>query len=195
MDRYPESIVERLSSLSHAGPADEEENSSGVSADFNCGASVSVSLSIDDATKLIKRVSYTSNACGFSLAFAEDIASFIEGRTLTDLRGDWQTECYAKFSDDVGSMPAFRMSCLAMVADAYGNALRRYREGSLLKFEGDSPLVCSCFSVSEDVLEALLASGEASTVARLTELTNAGSGCGSCLMILREMVESRQHRI
>jgi NifU-like protein len=195
MERYPKSIVDRLSSLNHAGPANEGASSNGVSADFNCGSSVAVSLSIDNTAKLIESVTYKSNACGFSLAFAEHIASFIEGRALTDLRGDWQAECYSRFSDDVGPMPAFRMSCLAMVADAYANALKGYREETLSKFEGDSPLVCSCFGVSEDVLERLLAAGEASTVGRLTELTNAGSGCGSCLMILREMVESRQHGI
>ena len=195
MDRYPEAILRKLSSLAHAGAQVESENSSGVSVDFQCGTSVSVSMSIEEATKTIRKISFKTSACGFSLAFAEHVATFLEGRSLTDLKGDWPSECLAGFSAEVGPIQSGRMSCLVMVTDAFSVALKDHREKSLSRFEGDSSLVCSCFGVSEDVLEKLLSSGRASTVSELTEITNAGGGCGSCLMILREMVESQSDQI
>jgi len=191
MDRYPASILLRLSDLAHAGEKLESGNSNGVSVDFQCGTSISVSMAIDETTKVIGKISYKSSACGFSLAFAEHIATFLEGRSLTDLKGDWPSECLIGFSAEVGPMQSGRMPCLVMVTDAFAVALKDHREKSLSRFEGESPLVCSCFGVSEDVLEKLLSSGRASNVLQLTEMTNAGGGCGSCLMILREMVESR----
>jgi NifU-like protein len=191
MDRYPESIVSRLASLPHAGQGVDSENSNGVSVDFQCGTSISVSMAIDETTKVIEKISYKSSACGFSLAFAEYVAVFLEGRSLTDLKGDWPSECLTGFSVEVGPMQSGRMPCLVMVTDAFALALKDFRSRSLSSFEGESPLVCSCFGISEDVLEKLLTSGKASTVSDLTEMTNAGGGCGSCLMILRDMVESR----
>lgn len=192
MDRYPETVLRRLSDLRHVAEPGEDVEAVGVSADFNCGASVSVSMEIDTETKLLSKVSFTSNACGFAVSFAEHVAESVEGRSLTGLKGDWQAECYRSFVAEVGPIQSVRMPCLAMVADAFGSALSAYRAKTVSGFEGDSPLVCSCFGVSEDVLVKILDEGRASTVSELTQITNAGAGCGSCLMILRELVESKE---
>ena len=192
MDRYPETVLRRLSDLRHVAEPGEDVATVGVSADFNCGASVSVSMEIDRESKLLSKVSFTSNGCGFAVSFAEHVAEAIEGRPLTELNGDWKAECYRSFVAEAGPIQSVRMPCLAMVADAFGSALSAYRTKAVSGFEGDSPLVCSCFGVSEDVLLKILDEGRASTVPELTEISNAGAGCGSCLMILRELVESRE---
>ena len=190
MDRYPASILRSLSDLCHATDSPADGSTTGVAADFNCGASVTVSLAIDASANRIDEVAFKSSACGYALAFAEHVAGFMEGRTPAELGGGWQVHCYEAFISEVGPVESVRMPCLAMVADAFGEALRAYRLTTVSKFEGESPLICSCFGVSEDVLQKILDEGGASTVSELTQMTNAGSGCGSCLMVLSDLVET-----
>jgi NifU-like protein len=189
--RYSKEILQCLSDLRHAEGPHAGSCSEGVSVDFSCGTNVAVYLTINSEDRSVEKVSFKSNACGVAVAFVEHVAGYLEARMLTDLGGEWQAECYVTFLERYGEMSSNRMPCLAMVTDAFGSALRNYRQRNLDDYEGDSPLVCSCFGVSEEVLERLIASGEATTVAELTDKTNAGSGCGSCLMIMRELVDAR----
>ena len=190
MGRYPDSILRFLSDLRHTAGGSAEISAKGVSADFNCGASVTVTFAVEASTNRISEVVFKSSACGYSLAFAEHVARFLEGRTPAELGGGWQALCYETFVSEVGSVESLRMPCLAMVADAFGEALRSYRLTTVSRFEGESPLICSCFGVSEDVLQKILEEGRASTVSEITRMTNAGSGCGSCLMVLSDMVDN-----
>ena len=53
-----------------------------------------------------------------------------------------------------------------------------------------SPLVCACFAVRRDAIEAAIAAGAASVDA-VGQATRAGTNCGSCRAEIRQLVTSR----
>jgi NifU-like protein len=57
---------------------------------------------------------------------------------------------------------------------------------------GEAALICTCFGVTDDRIREMIASRRARTVRQVGELTNAGTGCGSCQMLIREILDGAE---
>jgi NAD(P)H-nitrite reductase large subunit len=78
------------------------------------------------------------------------------------------------------------MRCREVARSALRNALAAFRQRQLDEIGGEVHLVCTCFGVTEEAIERC----GATNVESVGRLTNAGTGCGSCRMLIDEIVGS-----
>jgi NifU-like protein len=186
---YPPEIARKLSSLKYAargGPA----NALGTGAGFVCGSFVRFYLQIDTDTNEIKNAAFKTNGCGFAIAAAELLAGRLTGRNLTGLHGMDNSEFHVILTAEFGEYPNERAHCLEIALDALKGALADFRALRLEEFRGERALICTCFGVSEDTIEQAITGTSLETVEEVSRLTRAGSGCGSCRMLIREMLDT-----
>lgn len=172
-----------LSSVRCAGVLNSHD-AEGIEVKIDCGSWVRFRLALDEAS--IKEVKFTSNGCGVMIAAAESIARRIEGKRLTDL-GGIKIELAGLASDRE------RQPCIDAALNSLKNAFAAYREKRLAD-AGETAIACTCFGVSIDIIEAAVSNGALSEE-RVTAETRAGGGCGSCRMLIREILDNKRAEI
>ncbi len=188
MSFYPEKISKRFYAAEHAGKA-EKTNAVGTGASFICGTFVRFFLEIDAETKEIKDAKYKSNACGFALAAADVLAEKIIGKKLTELHGLENAELKIEIEIEIGKFPDARTHCAEICFDALHAALNDFRSMQIEEFTGEKALICTCFGVSEEEIESVIERDQIETVEEVTDICNAGGGCGSCRMLIQELID------
>lgn len=191
MTFYPEKISERFYKTKRAGKP-EKTNAVGTGASFLCGTFVRFFLEIDAETKEIKDAKYKSNACGFTIAAAEILTEKICGKKLTELHGLENEELKAEIESALDVFPSERDHCAAICFDALHAALNDFRSLQIEEFTGEKALICTCFGVSEREIESVIEQNEVETVEEVTDICNAGGGCGSCRMLIQELIDIYQ---
>lgn len=188
MGVYPTDIDSIVADLNFSGRLDES-SVSGSSASFVCGSFVRFYLRIDTTSKCIEDVSYSTNGCGFMVAAAERVASNIRGRKLIELGGSILLELLdgMKLHEPFGD----RSHCFVAVYDGIRSALAEHRLRTIEEFQGEGTLVCSCFGVGEDTILSLIHEYRLTSLNQLSSLCKAGQGCGSCQMIIQEMIDAK----
>ena len=190
MKFYPAKINARFRSPQNAGKA-QGANAAGTSASFECGSFVQISLAIENDTKLIKQAKFQTNGCGYMIAAADATAEMLSGMKLVDLHGLELNEYGRLLEGVLEKFPPAREQCAELVHSALKNALADYRAYVIEEFIGEKPLICTCFGVSEETIEAYIEENSPVTVDTVTQTCRAGSGCGSCRMLIQEMIDSR----
>ncbi|MGB5012846.1 MAG: iron-sulfur cluster assembly scaffold protein, partial [Pyrinomonadaceae bacterium] len=152
---YPSEIAERLKDIRHLRHSGDDR-ASGTGASFACGCFVRFSVSIDDGTKLIRDISFMTNGCGYMSAAADVIADAFNGRRLTELHGLDDIQLIDSITTSLGPVPADRRECLEACSQALHGALADFRRSRLEEFSGDSALICTCFSVTEESIETII---------------------------------------
>lgn len=185
---YPPEITKKLASLKHVGQRGPA-NAVGTGAGFVCGSFVRFYLQIDTGTNEIENAAFKTNGCGFVIAAAELLAGGLTGRSLTDLHGLESKEFHAILAAEFGEYPGERAHCFEIALDALRGALADFRAFRLEEFRGEKALICTCFGISEDAVEQVIARDAPGTVEEVSRLTRAGSGCGSCRMLIQEMLD------
>jgi len=161
----------------------DEPNAKGRAVRFACGCFVEFRLAIDDESRAIGQLSLRTNGCPAMIAAAVELSERLKGRGLRELEG---LEDFGQ-SDEVGG-------CAETAADALRSAFAAYRSRAVAVFIGERALICSCFGIGEDVIEAALRDPEVHSLDDLMDTTRAGTGCGSCRLLLVEMLDAREER-
>ena len=163
----------------------------GKSAAFECGTFVEIALRIDSELKLIESIAYKTNGCGFMVAAAESLASKFQRTRLTELHGpdDIAMSLLAEFPD----LPNERRHCISTVVEAFRNALAEYRTKCVEEFRGEKALICTCFGIDEERILSIITTDNVTDVSDVTAACNAGRGCGSCRMLIQDLIDSVQH--
>ncbi len=190
MSVYPKEVNRRFLSPEFTGRADGC-SSVGTSASFECGSFVRMSLAIDFSSRAIKDARFQSNGCGYMIAAADKIAENLIGRELTDLHSVGEMEFIRTIEFELGDIPKHRIQCLHVVLEALRAALADYRAYLIEEFRGEKPLICTCFGVSEETIDAFILANLPDSVEQVTEACRAGSGCGSCRMLIQEMIDAQ----
>lgn len=187
MPVYPKKIND-LSSSPQLDVELEQPSAVGKCAAFECGTFVEVHVRIEPESKTIEVISYKSNGCGYMIAAAESLATNYQGTRLTELHGTEEVELSlaTKFPD----LPYERRHCVATVIDAFRNTLAEYRARCVEEFRGEKALICTCFGIDEDRIVSLIATENITDVSQVTAACNAGRGCGSCRMLIQELIDS-----
>ena len=185
---YPEKISERFYALTRSGKA-EKTNAVGTGASFVCGTFVRFFLEIDAETKEIKDAKYKSNSCGYTIAAAEVLAGKIVGKKLTELHGLENKELKLEIETALGAFPEGRTHCAEICFDALHTALNDFRSFQIEEFTGEKALICTCFGVSENEIESVIEKNAVESVEEVTGICNAGGGCGSCVMLIQELID------
>ena len=189
MSFYPPKINGRFVAVQNAGiVADADAVGAGVG--FVCGTFVRFYLKIDAETKEIKRAKYASNSCGYAIAAADYLAEIVVGRKLTEFHGLDAKVLRGRIAAEFGEFDEFRAHCPLISIDALQNALADFRRRQLDEYKGEQALICTCFGISEEIVEAVIAEKHCETVESVTEMCSAGGGCGSCRFLIQELIDT-----
>jgi NifU-like protein len=165
------------------------ENAAGTAARFDCGSFVRVSLFVDAGSGEVGEAKFVSSGCGFMIAAADLLMESIKGQRLTSLHGLDTAEWVRKIAAGLDIIPADRSSCIAAAVDALRAATADHRDRVLEGYSGDKPLICTCFGVSEEKVEVFIRTARPAGVEEVTVATRAGGGCGSCRMLIQELID------
>jgi NifU-like protein len=186
---YPPEISERFHRPRHPGRA-AGANAGGVDASFSCGSIVRFSLYIDGESKEILAAKFTTNGCGYMAAAADLLAEKVTGRRLVELHGLHDEVIIGWIKDELGDFPLSRGDCMNACIASLHNALADFRARRIEEWQGEKALICTCFGVSEETIEAVIISQALHTVDEVTDACNAGGGCGSCQPLIQEILDS-----
>jgi NifU-like protein involved in Fe-S cluster formation/bacterioferritin-associated ferredoxin len=175
--------------------ADEREqtNAIGTAAAPECGTYIQFRLFIDADTKMIESASFGTNGCGFMIAAGDALAELTGGRRLTDLHGSSSGDWSAELARKLGDLPSDRSHCALTSIDALKAAFNDFRSRQIEEFAGEKALICTCFGIPEDTIELEIRHNGALTVEDIGLLCNAGTGCGSCQLMIQEMIDAARH--
>lgn len=188
MSFYPEKISRRFYAPRRAGKV-ESANAIGTGASFVCGTFVRLFLEIDARTKEIKQARFKSSGCGFAIAAADVLTEKITGRKLTEFHGLDKNEWHDEIEFQLGKFGKYRQHCLEISIDALHQALADFRAFQLEEFAGERALICTCFGISEETIEKVIAENQVESAEEVGDLCHAGTGCGSCRFLIQEMID------
>jgi len=187
---YPPDVNARLISPARTGRA-AGANGMGTAASFECGCFTRISLAVVDDVQTIRAARFQTNGCGFMTAAADVVTEYLTGRPLTELHSADSAELEAMVGAELGEFPPSRRQCTAVVLEALHLALADYRAYAIEEFRGEKALICTCFGVSEETIQAFIVAKMPETVAEVTAACRAGGGCGSCRMLIQEMIDEQ----
>ena len=188
MSVYPKKIANKLSRKT-ADPVSDEAVC-GRAASFICGCFAEACIAVDGDAQVIENIRFATNGCGFMLASSFVLEEMLAGSELAALKGLSDQHLVDELESELGEFPDVRKQCALVAIEALRSAFGRLRKARAAEFVGDSPLVCTCFGVSEDDLLAAIKTTQASRFAELETATRAGRGCGACRMLIEELIDS-----
>ena len=185
MPIYPDKVNAIAASPENAGRV-EQPSASGKALNFDCGSVVAFEIAERDG--IILDIKFASSGCGYMVAAGECVARSLKSRALSQIQVPDDKELSA---DLLAPLPAHqRANCISAALTAIQAAFADLRAKRVREFTGDSPLVCSCFGVDEATIEQQIRSKALQTVGQVTSETRAGGGCGSCGMLIQEMLDA-----
>lgn len=188
MSFYPAKISEKFHAPKNIGRV-KSANAVGTNATFVCGAVLRLSLRIDAASKEILAAKFQTNGCGYLIAAADVLTEKIVGRKLTDFHGADKNIFQTEIEAALDKFPNYRTHCLSLILETLQNAFADFRLRQVEEFAGEKALICTCFGVSEDAIETAIEENSLATVAEVTDVCNAGGGCGSCQPLIVEILD------
>lgn len=185
---YPENISEYIAGLRHFSTA-PDPGAAGKEVNFACGSFVLYSLVIDDGA--IATATFSSNGCGYMMAAADILADLVTGEKLRELHGLAPKSLRESVSRRTGEVPASRRECIEACIKGLREAFSHFRDTKIEEFRGEKALLCTCFGITEETVETLLQDSAVRAVEDVTRRCRAGGGCGSCTMMIQEMLDNR----
>ncbi|MBA2378846.1 MAG: (2Fe-2S)-binding protein [Blastocatellia bacterium] len=178
---YPAEIMERLTEPKNNADL-RDANASGTGVSFLCGSRVTIKLRIDPDSNIVTAGGFTTNGCGYMAAAADTRLDEIAGKPVAELGSLRAGENY----------PERRRQCSEVVAEALRKALADNRQRIVEEYTGEKALICTCFGVGEDTIESVIRKQGANSVDAVSEMCRAGLGCGSCRMLIQEMLDDAE---
>lgn len=179
MPIYPSEIADAIRKPKFCEPV-RDPNAAGAEAKFDCGCFVKVEMRIDGERQTIREIGYRTNGCGYMIAAAESAGASLSGNSLLELQGE------------IVVPTAGRPDCTEAVIRAIRNALADHRSLLVNEFSGEKALICTCFAISEETVERFVAVRRPHTVRDVADALKASSGCGSCRMLIQEIIDANQ---
>ena len=125
------------------------------------------------------------------LAAADILAAYVTGRQLKELHGLTIENLTEQVASQIGAVPSGRGECVDTCIGALRGAFAYFRSSQIEEFRGEKALLCTCFGVTEETVEIVLQDITVDTVDDVTRHCRAGGGCGSCTMMIQEMLDNR----
>jgi NifU-like protein len=181
---YNDKISERFYDPQNAGKC-EFTNAIGTNASFVCGSVLRFTLQISD--QKITAAKFKVSGCGYLIAAADLLAEITINKRLNELHGleNFKQIIEAK----LGKFPTERQHCLNLAIETLHSAFNDFRSRKLEEFTGEKALICTCFGVSEEIIEQVIGENHCETVEDVSGFCNAGSGCGSCQPLIQEIID------
>ena len=167
----------------------EIENPEGVggAASVNCGAVVRVSLRVDESQRIMA-AKFKVAGCSYLVAVCSVLSTAMIGKTT----GEAAVLCQpspALLSLLGEDWPVDKGDCLALASRGFVAAISNYSDAVREEWSGAEALICTCFGVSENTIEAAIQTGGLRTIAEVTKASNAGAGCRSCYPLIEDILD------
>lgn len=190
MPFYPATIQQRLNKPQNAGQL-AGASACGRSASFLCGCSVGFTVRLGEDSKTIEAAAFSSNGCGYMIAAADVLAGTISGTRLSDLNSLDHDEVFSAVENALEPFPTERQQCADICIEALRATFADLRTKQIEEFAGEKALVCTCFGVLEETIVSHISERSLKTTDEVAAICNAGDGCGSCRMLIQEMLDAR----
>jgi NifU-like protein len=163
-----------------------EPSFGGRAASLNCGAHVRISIQIDEEQR-ISQARFRAAGCHVLIAAGSLLTELVTGRTTADaaIIGQNPNDLINQLGADQGNAACVKLTC-----DALLDAIREYSNAARDDWTGDEALICTCFFVSERTIEREIQTRGLTTITEVTNVCNAGGGCGSCHHLIQEILET-----
>ena len=158
----------------------------GRSASLRCGATLRLSVHIDDS-QLLTEAKFKAAGCKVLVASLSLLTEEIIGKTTAEAAACGQDA--QALSEYVGNCEEGKSHCAVLACEALIAAIREYSNTIRKEWAGDEALICTCFSVSESTIEREIHGGELQSIAEVTGKCNAGAGCRSCFPLIQDMID------
>lgn len=158
----------------------------GRSGSFRCGATVRISLHVDESQR-ITEAKFKAAGCSVLVASASLLIDQVIGKTTGEAAALGQRA--ETLQEKLGDLPVERSECPALACEALVSAIQNYSDTAREEWEGDEALICTCFCVSERTIEREIQTHELRTIAEVTAACNAGAGCRSCYPLIEDILE------
>jgi NifU-like protein len=185
MNPNPSRAAELLFDPKHVGEA-AEPNFVGRSGSFTCGATLRISLHIDDSHRLTE-AKFKAAGCSVLVASASLLIDQILGKTTAEAAVLGQD--FSSLAVHLGTIEPERMTCPALASEALIAAIGAYSDSVRDDWEGDEALICTCFGVSERVIEREVRAHSLGSIEEVTRACNAGAGCRSCYPLIQDILD------
>lgn len=187
VSELPEKIT-KASACAAKFVSPEAPSGNGRGVCLNCAGLIVISI-IENNGKL-DLVGFESGGCAYMNASASVIAEKFRGADLRSFGSAVEQISKACVEKELGIFPDERSECLQGVIDAFRAAISDHSSRSVDEFPGEQALVCTCFGITEDRLFAAIKTRNAADVESVADTCNAGSGCGSCRMLIQEYIDA-----
>jgi len=157
-----------------------------------CGSFVEVSIRIAPDSGLIEAATFRTNGCGYLVAAADVLCGWLAGKQLAELHGLNEQELAESIYAELGSFTTERAQCADLAFGALRGVMSLYRQRRIEEFQGEKALICTCFGVSEESVVAAVVENGFTNIEQVVENCRAGSGCGSCRMLIQEIIDSQE---
>ena len=158
----------------------------GRSASFHCGATLRISLHVDESQRIVE-AKFRAAGCSVMVASATLLTEEIVGKTTGEAATLGQQ--VRLLESRLGPIETERTECPALACEALVSAIREYSDAVRDSWEGEQALICTCFGVSEKTIEREIQVNGLRTIAEVTRACNAGAGCRSCYPLIEDILE------
>ncbi len=154
----------------------------GRAASLSCGACVRLSIQIDESLH-ISEAKFKAAGCSVLVAASSLLTERVTGMTPSEaavfIQSQRNPSAFSDYPD-----------CVKLACDALIGAIQQYSDAARNEWNGDEALICTCFCVSERVIETEVEQKGLTTVSEVIKACSAGGGCGSCHPLIEEIIES-----
>lgn len=187
MWEYSPKVIEHFMNPRNVGEIPDPDAEAQVGS-MVCGDMMKLQLRIDEQG-IIRDAKFKTFGCGAAIASASVLSEMIIGKSVEEAV-KITTEDIVR---ELGGLPAEKVHCSVMGADALRTALEDYysRRGLKPPPEMDtSPIVCQCFGITENKIRTAIRAYHLHTVDEVTQYTKAGGACGKCKPRIQELIEA-----
>lgn len=156
---------------------------------LRCGATVTVSLSVDDDSRRITNAKFKSAGCSFLVAANSFLTEQVKGKTTAEAAVLGLSPLQSVI-EPLGNWPVDRYDCAALACEALIAAVEQYSDSVREHWEGEEALICTCFGVSERTIKNAIRASDLRSIPEVTKACNAGGGCRSCYPLIEDILGS-----
>ena len=123
--KYTDKVIEHFTSPLNVG---EIKNPSGKAIEGSpaCGDMVSVTLKVNDKTRIIEDIKFKSYGCASNIATSSIMTTVAIGKTIDEAKNITHKE----ITDELGGLPNVKIHCSVLAVDTLKSAVRNYEKNA-----------------------------------------------------------------
>ena len=193
---YSEKVMDHYRNPRNVGKLDDAD-AVGTAGSLTCGDQLKIYLKIKDG--IVTDAKFQTFGCGSAVASSSILTEMIIGKSVEDVRKITNKD----IADELGGLPPEKMHCSVMGYEALEDALKGYIDKDELdeahealygKQKASEKIVCTCFSVTENVIWDAIKQNGLKTVEEVTNYTKAGGACGKCKAAIQDILDTYYHK-